>query len=116
MKRLKYILVLLVLGLSQSCMVYQKVPITLEEAYDKGNVQVVTNAGKAYEFRKIIIEDDIYYGVNRKSEISNIALDSKYISSIFLADKQKTILATTLLIIPFAVLLAISMANSEGIF
>jgi hypothetical protein len=105
-----------VLITSQSCIVYQKTSVTLNQAIDQGNAQVVTKAGKELEFKEIILKDNIYYGINRRSEISNIKLDSAYIASIYLKNNGKSIAATALLVTPFLALFIYSLTKSGGIF
>ena len=116
MKNLILLLIALVIFLGQSCTVYQDTSISLEQARDQGKVQVVTIEGREIKFKKIIVEDDIYYGVGSQPELSTVLLKSESIESIFLQNKTKSILFSALLISPIAVLLIYSMANSEGIF
>ena len=116
MRKLILFLVGFALLLTQSCTVYQKTSISLEQATNQGKVQVVTTEGREIKFKNIVIENDMYYGVGNQPELSNVLLKSASIESIFLQNRTKSIVISALLISPIAVLLIYSLANSEGIF
>ena len=57
---------LIILLFMQSCVVYQKTPVQLNEAHNKGKVKVVTVVGEILKFKNIVQKDSMYYGVNKK--------------------------------------------------
>jgi len=80
-------LFLLATILLQCCAVYEKIPVSLTEAQNKGMVKVVNTHGVEFVFEEIYLEDSSYFGVTKK----NIThLDSTYISSIHLQDIKKS--------------------------
>ena len=92
-------IVLLVTILLQSCVVYQKTSVSLNEAYDRGNVKIKSTNGKNKKYTNIIMEDSIYYGVqdwHNKLPILPASIDS-----IYLKDKKKS--ARLIWLIPLSV-------------
>ena len=109
-------IVLLATMLLQSCVVYQKTPISLSESYDKGNVKVITKTDKKLKFNKIIQKDSLYYGFNRKKQkidddiyewvdiTQQLKVDE--IRAIYLKDQNRSTSAT----ITFAILITIPLS------
>lgn len=85
--------VLLAVILLQSCVVYQKTPVSLDQAYDKSAAKVVSLKGKEVKYQNIKLENNAYYGIKGNKEV---ILDTLLISNVYLKDieksKQKTIL------------------------
>ena len=78
--------------LIQSCVIYQKTPVVLEEAVEHGRVMVITDSGQGYEFRKIMKSDDqLYLGVNKGDTLN---LSNELISEVYLNNKALTFLAS----------------------
>jgi len=106
-----------VIFLGQSCTVYQKTTISLEQSIDKGKVQVVTTEGREVKFKNIVSTNNVYFGVvSNEDGNANVQLSSGSIESIYLQDKTKSLVFSVLLISPIVALLIYSMANSERIF
>ena len=95
--------------ISQSCIVYQKQSVSLNEAVDKGIGMVYLN-GEELKFKNIILEDSVYYfevgreskkNINGKYESVDtiITLDSATVSIILLKDIKKSKNRTVLLVI-----------------
>ena len=58
--------------LFQSCVVYHKTPMTLQEASkERLRTKVKTSYHKDYKFSYIIVEDGVYYGVTDKFNMVN---------------------------------------------
>ena len=72
----------------QSCVEYQQTSVSLNEAYDRGKVEVINNSGKSTRFTNIILKNSIYYGINSISAKRFVEepLDSLNISAIYLQD------------------------------
>ena len=106
MKKLTSLL-LLVLLLAQSCVVYQKVSVPIEDAYDQGRVKMITKSGDKMIFNKIIFANNVtYFGVTGRKTISNILIDPNNIESIYLQNKKKSTVGTILVLIPISLLVA----------
>ena len=78
--------VLLATILLQSCVAYHDTSVSLNEAYDRGKVEVINNIGKSTRFTNIILKDSIYYGINSANRFVEEPLDSLNISAIYLQD------------------------------
>ena len=63
MKKRKITIVVLLFMLLQSCTVYQKTSVSIEEATNKGKVKLENNNGLIWKFNKIEQIDSIYYGI-----------------------------------------------------
>ena len=83
-------IILLATILIQSCVAYQKTSISLNEAYDRGKVEVINNSGKKTHFTNIILKDNNYYGINSANRFVEESLNSINISAIYLQDKKAT--------------------------
>ena len=78
----------LVTILLQSCVVYQKTPVSINEAYKRGSrVKIISKLGESYIFNGIYIKDSIYYGVEGDNLVR---LDTAQISGIYLQDNKKS--------------------------
>jgi len=67
----------------QGCVVYQPMPVSIDNAPYSGRVKVISNQGDVIYYRSIVMVDTSYYGI--KGSI-RIHLDSTQVSSIFLED------------------------------
>ena len=90
--------ILLLLILTQSCVVYHDTTVSLEEAVDNGWVLITDNDGTQFKYKKIIKKDSVYYGLDHVPSNSIIidmipfktAIDTTEIKSIQLKDKKKS--------------------------
>ena len=75
--------------LFQSCAVYQKTPVSLEQASKQDvRAKIKTKTNESFLVLKIIYEDDKYYGLQRvNGEKIRITLHADDINSIRLHDK-----------------------------
>ena len=72
----------------QSCVVYQKMPVPIKEAYERGSgVKIISKLGDRFIFNGIYVKDSIYYGVKGDNLVR---LDTTQISGIYLQDNKKT--------------------------
>src|SRR5210317_1803123 len=82
----------------QSCVVYQKVPVSLANAVEKGNAKVITTSGEELKFSDILNKNDsIYIGVINKNE--TLSLNEELIYRIYLKSETNSIFATTALLL-----------------
>ena len=94
---------MLIVLLIQSCVAYQYTSVPLSDAYDKGNVMVISQEDKKYWFKKIDLIDSIYYGFYEKKtgdEWVDIAIplsDDKV--TVYLKDKKNSNWRTAVFII-----------------
>ena len=83
---------ILLLGmiLLQSCSVYQKTSVSLNDAQNRGIVKVIPNYGQKVYFKKIELRDSVYYGYAMKDKNGITPLYQAQISSIFIKDVKKS--------------------------
>lgn len=74
--------------LLQSCVAYQKIPSSLNEANDSGKVEVNFSSGKTAHFANIILKDSVFYGINFAPKYMEEPLDSTNISALYLESKK----------------------------
>lgn len=80
---------LLLLILFQSCTVYHKTSVSIEEATNQGKVKVVDGTGQEYFYDKIVLKDSIYYGIYHRNPPAVIRhYESK---EIYMKDKKKSL-------------------------
>lgn len=106
-------LLVLTVVLSSSCIAYEKTSVSLDQAVNQRNVKVVTTQGKEIKFTKIILEDNLYYGVSDQHETLDILLNPEAIKSIFLKDKVKSIVLTSLFLAPNVAVLVFAIISSQ---
>ena len=80
-------IVLLATILLQSCVVYQKSPSSIEQAYDKGKVKVVNTVGTNFVFENMVMDGETYIGLDGKERIK---IDTTQVSAIYLKDVKKS--------------------------
>jgi hypothetical protein len=98
----KPIALILVLSIIfQGCKVYYKEAATPEKAFESSNrVKIITVDDREMYFDKIIIEDDVLYGVRKiKGKSINIILSQSDIKEIHLIDLDKSKKKTRILIL-----------------
>lgn len=103
--------------LFQSCVIYQKSAVSLDEALDKGKtkiidkhktingLKVISPPPKEHKFKNIELINGVYYGLSARD---TTAIDTAIISSVYLRDKKKSKISTIILVVtlvPVAVLI-----------
>ena len=68
----------------QGCVVYQPIPVSIDNASNSGRVKVISNQGDVIYYRSIVMVDSSYYGIRGSIKIP---LDSIQVNSIFLEDR-----------------------------
>lgn len=86
MKNHKILVLILLLVLLQSCTVYNKTPISIEEAKGKGKVKVVVSKDRIFQFDEVDSKNGVFYGVNGE-KVTHI--DEKQITGIYTINEQK---------------------------
>ncbi len=99
----------------QSCGVYYKSPISLDEAVKQaGKVKIRTAEGKKIKYKKIIQSDDQFFGKKRKSgKWVQVPLNPADIQSVRLKNKSaSTWVTVSSIVVPVGALI-ILLANAD---
>ncbi len=98
----------------QSCTVYKSTPTTLDEAVkNEIKAKVETNNGVNIKFKKIVFENDKYFGVRKvKGKVEKMQLNEKHISNIKLKDKTMSTVLT--IILPITVIAAAALIFDDS--
>lgn len=85
----------------QSCAVYKKTPVTLNEAATAdGKVLVVKTDNTKLKFKKIEQIDSVYYGlIKTKGQIEKIPLTESDLKTIRLLDKTATTIGNVAIVV-----------------
>ena len=102
MKKRTIAYLLLLLILSQSCVVYQKSSVSVDDAVNKGKVMVVNNEGKKIYLKNIIYEDGAYYGIWDNNQM--VPMDSTDSIDFYLKDIKASQNRTGLAIVGFIII------------
>ncbi len=96
----------------QSCTVYKSTPLNLEQAVQKeSKVRITTNSNKTFVYKKIVIDEGKYYGVERiKGKKINIPINEDLVKSIQIRNESLSALLSVG--IPIAVIVGISVINA----
>lgn len=91
----------LAVTLLQSCVVYQKTPVSLLQAeQSKKRVKLKTSADQTYNFKQLVLEEEQFYGLRKeKGGLVKIAITDPAATEVFLRSKSKSTLATIGLIL-----------------
>jgi hypothetical protein len=95
--RIKHVSLLLsILIVFQGCTVYKSANTTLDEAVkNKIKTKLETNNGVNFKFKKIVFENDNYFGVRKvKGKTEKMQLNEKHINNIKLKDKALSTVLT----------------------
>ena len=87
MKRSVIFFVLFFLMVCQSCVVYQKTSLPIENAIYQGKAKVVDHRGKSVSFTNIEQVQGVYYGRNGQVRIK---IEPNNISGIYLKNNAKS--------------------------
>ena len=82
--------------LLQSCVAYQKNPVSLLQAeQSKKRVKMKTSSNQTYKFKQIVLEEEQFYGLKKeKGEIVRIAIHNNVANKVFLHSKSKSTWST----------------------
>jgi len=80
--------------LLQSCRVYHKTPVSLDQAVkEEKRVKIKTEDGKTYKFHKVIFEDGRFYGVRKeKGEMVKTPIEQNQLRKVRLHNKTLSII------------------------
>lgn len=78
---------LLAIILLQSCVVYQNVSVSIDEAYNKGKVKLITTTGKKIMINNIEKTDTTYYG---DLGTYKLRIPADEVEAIYLYDKKES--------------------------
>ena len=120
-KQFRYIVLLFtLLILFQSCRVYHKKSVTLDQAViEQKRVKIKTVDNKTLKFKKIIHEDGEYYGIKPSTfmdTIYKIPLDQNKLQNIRMHNKTLSIIYGIVItkFVVFAAIIAIAFASWSG--
>lgn len=104
--------ILILAILCQSCVVYHKTPVTLDQAArEKTKTKIVLEDGRVEKFKSITNQDGRYYGNRMTGDgLLTIPVDIDSIYEVHVKNKTASILVT---IIPLAALTALVIAGSN---
>ncbi len=99
----------------QSCIAYQKTPVSLLEAeQSKTLVKVNTISNQTYKFKQIVLEEEQFYGLKKeKGEIDRIAIHNNDANKVFLHSKSKSTWTTIAVIAVPVIALVVLAATWE---
>ncbi len=104
--------------LFQSCVVYQRTPVTLAQAADANKkAKVEMKSHEKYRFKSIVSENGRFYGLKKTNDdMVKISLEENNILSIRLQDKSTSTLATigTVIVSALAALLTFYFIDTGG--
>lgn len=93
-----------------SCTIYTRAPVRLEDSIDKGRTKVEYDWGEPRVFREIIVLDSLHYGIIGKRKYF---INPTHVNSVRLSDKKKSEATTIILGIPLVLIgLALYVFNS----
>lgn len=98
--------------LCQSCVVYHKTPVSIEQAAEEETkTKILLKNGSIEKFKYITHENNQFYGVRMTGNgLVNIPLEVDAISNIQVKNKTGSVLVT---VIPLAALTALVIAGSN---
>lgn len=91
----------MVITLFQSCVAYQKYPVSLLQAeQSQQRVKLKTSAHQTFYFEQVVLEENQFYGLKKeKRELVPIAITDDEATDVFLRSKRKSTIATIGLIL-----------------
>lgn len=104
-----YSFFLMSIVLLQSCVVYHKTPVSLEEAADqKVKTKIILKDKNVEKFKYITKEESQYYGTRLTGEGTlNISIDSAKVSEVRIKNKTASVIVT---VVPLAAVTALLIA------
>ena len=111
----KFVCVFLVFViLLQSCAVYQKTPVSIEEAVTtKNKVLIIKTDDTKLKLKKIEQIDGVYYGIiDGDREVVKVPLNKSEIKTIRILDKSTSTLSTiAVVVVPLALIIIFATAD-----
>lgn len=98
----------ILLFLNQSCVVYQKRAVPINQAVNQGKVKIMLESGQVYKFTNIEVRDSVYYGKGREyldqytyvvHDEASTPIDSTMIKFIYIKDVKKSKRKTVWLVV-----------------
>lgn len=84
------------LTLLQSCVVYERTPVSLQQAEEsKQRVKLKTSSNQTYNFQQIVREEEAFYGLKKeKGGMARIAINDQVDHQVFVQSNRKSTWAT----------------------
>ena len=104
-------ILLLTIILLQSCVIYQKTPVSISESTNKGKVKIVRTNGKRVALKGMEYDflNGVYWGLRKGySKDHRYKIDPTQVSEVYIIDKHTS--KTTSIVVAVGVILAITIA------
>ncbi len=102
-------LFLLVLILSQSCVIYQKTPVSISESTNKGKVKIVKTNGEKVALKGMVYDNGTYWGLRKGySKDHEYKIDPAQVAEVYVIDKRDS--RTASIILAVGIVIAIPLA------
>ncbi len=102
----------------QSCGVYYKTPVSLDEAVSNGDkVKILNTAGKQIKYKKVVQDEGQFYGLNKKGgEWVRVPILADDINTVRLKNKKASTWVTVLAVgVPITALVILVATADFGI-
>lgn len=110
-------LVLTILIVFQSCRVYKKNPITIDEAVkSERRIKIKTLDNNKFKFKRVIIEESNYYGIKRvNGDLEKVPIMLNTIDNIRVHNKTMSIVygSVIAIVISFVTIAAIAIGSLD---
>ena len=121
MKKQLISIVLLVTILLQSCVLYQKTPVSISESTNKGKVKIVKTNGEKVALKGMVYDYGTYWGLRKGySKDHRYKIDATQVAEVYLIDKRESRTASILVVVGIVIaiplVLWIIMINEDWKF
>ena len=99
-------MLLLAVILLQSCVIYQKTQVPIDQAINVGRVKVINESGMEYKFHNIELEEGIYKGLLKHESINLFNPDTL---ELYLKNKSASNWLTVSILIPAAIVVSVGL-------
>ena len=93
-------IVLLATILLQSCVIYQKTPVSISESTNKGKVKIVRTNGEKVALKGMVYDNGTYWGLRKGySKDHRYKIDATQVAEVYIIDKRDSRTASIILAI-----------------
>ena len=93
-------IVLLATILLQSCVIYQKTPVSISESTNKGKVKIVRTNGEKVALKGMVYDNGTYWGLRKGySKDHRYKIDPTQVAEVYIIDKRDSRTASIILAI-----------------
>ena len=110
--------ILMILTICQSCVVYHKVPVTIEQAAkEHTKTKILLEDGRIEKFKRITYKDEQYYGTRMTGNGQvTIPININSINKVQVKNKTASILVTVIPVVALTALIIAASSWSIGSF